>query len=125
MWQFLRERDPQGGFTERLLTYPGSKLSAEWDPSSAWNGSGFQCYICGKQYQTPNVLRQHVMSPVYQAPIYHCPNWNGKCGGKKFPTLAAFFNHLESESCGLMKFQGVLDGVGKFFAKDTRQLVFQ
>ena len=56
VWQFLRERDSQGGFTERLLTYPGSKLSAEWNPASAWNGSCFQCYICGKEYQTPNML---------------------------------------------------------------------
>jgi len=52
VWQFLRRRDPQGVFTERLLTYPGSDLSDYWDPCAAWNGSGYECYICHKQCQT-------------------------------------------------------------------------
>ena len=64
------------------------------------------------------------MSPVHQAPIYHCPNKNGKCGGKKFSSLAAFFNHLESESCAFMKFHTVLRGVSNLFNGDTRPMGF-
>jgi hypothetical protein len=44
--------------------------------------------------------------------IYHCPSFT--CG-KEFVTLAALFNHLESESCGFTKFMRVQRSVDGFF----------
>jgi len=41
--------------------------------------------------------------------LYHCPNRN--CG-KEFVTLAATINHLESESCGAMRFATVQRNIG-------------
>lgn len=41
--------------------------------------------------------------------MFHCPN--KKCG-KRFGTLAAAVNHLESEACGYQKFKQVQDAMG-------------
>lgn len=51
-------------------------------------------------------LNQHANSPVHQQSIYHCPNEARKCG-KQFVSLAGFFNHLESEACGFIRFEKV------------------
>ncbi|KAG9671660.1 hypothetical protein KCU99_g2981, partial [Aureobasidium melanogenum] len=79
----IRQRDPKGVITERLL---------EWHD-------------------------------VHQAPLYHCPNKTGKCGGKRFTTLAALFNHFESESCGFVKFGAVQKNVSGFLSGGGQNLI--
>lgn len=54
-------------------------------------------------------LDQHLNSPIHKQNLYHCPNQ--KCG-KEFVSLAALFNHLESEGCGYMRFEKVNKRVG-------------
>ena len=54
--------------------------------------------------------------------IYHCPN-KMRCGSQ-FKTLASMFNHLESESCGFIKFNGVQSNVGSILAGNQRLISF-
>lgn len=108
LYRELRRRDPNNVITERLLEDPTSRsLDQSWQPESAWNGhTGYECYICHGVFSTPNGLHQHITSPIHATRLYHCPNSPDKCF-KKFPSLAALFNHLESESCGYMRFEAV------------------
>ncbi|KAH0039566.1 hypothetical protein KCU78_g1296, partial [Aureobasidium melanogenum] len=120
----IRQRDPKGVITERLLEWhDGNTINSTWNPSSAYNGSGYECYICHREFSTPRGLEQHIRSPVHQAPLYHCPNKTGKCGGKRFPTLAALFNHFESESCGFVKFGAVQKNVSGFLSGGGQNLI--
>ena len=50
-------------------------------------------------------LDSHLNGPAHMQEFYHCPN-NSRCE-KQFKSLAAMFNHLESESCGFIEFGGV------------------
>ncbi|KAL3458072.1 hypothetical protein BJX64DRAFT_280130 [Aspergillus heterothallicus] len=77
--------------------------------SKAWNGSGWECYMCHKRFTKRAGLESHLNSPVHQQKIYHCPN--AKCL-KEFATLAGVFNHLESEACSFMRFDRVQKQVG-------------
>lgn len=54
--------------------------------------------------------------------IYHCPN-KVRCGSQ-FTTLAGMFNHLESESCGFIKFNGVQRNVAGILAGNQRLIGF-
>ncbi|KAG9688323.1 hypothetical protein KCU95_g10346, partial [Aureobasidium melanogenum] len=122
--QALRQRDSNGVITERLLEWhDNNTISSTWDPKSAYNGRGYECYICHREFGSAKSLDQHVRSPAHQAPLYHCPNKNGKCGGKRFPTLAALFNHLESESCGYAKFATVQSSVNGFLTGGRQKLI--
>ena len=87
----------------------------------AWNGSGFECYFCHRNFSTARGLEQHVKSPVHMQQIYHCPNRN--CA-KDFKTLASLFNHLESESCGFIKFSGVQRNVDNILTGRQRLIRF-
>ncbi len=51
--------------------------------------------------QYTNTLRN---GPITTQLLYHC--LNGNCG-REFKSVAAFFNHLESETCGYMKYEDV------------------
>jgi len=115
IYRELRRRDPSGAITERLLEYPtSSSLNQSRNPQSAWNGcDGYECYICHRVFNSPHGLKQHITSPVHETRLYHCPNSRGQCF-KKFPSLAAMFNHLESESCGYIRFEAVGKNVNSF-----------
>ncbi|THW80430.1 hypothetical protein D6D17_09860 [Aureobasidium pullulans] len=119
----LRQLDHDGKFTERLLEWhDGNSINATWNPNRAYNGSGYECYICHREFCSTRALEQHLRSPVHQAPLYHCPNKNGKCS-RRFPTLAALFNHFESESCGYTKFETVQKNVGGFLTGGGQRLI--
>ncbi|EOD52465.1 putative zinc finger protein [Neofusicoccum parvum UCRNP2] len=109
-------RDPNGRITEKQLQQLMPEniqavVESQWNPSSAFNGNGYECYICHRSFVRPEYLRQHVYSPVHQQPLYHCPNKQGLCGGRQFTTLAGLFSHLESETCNYMRFEDVQKAV--------------
>lgn len=105
----LRERDPNGLITNNLLEW---HEDASWSPNSAYNDNRYECYICHREFGSMRGLKQHLDSPVHKQEIYHCPN-KIQCGSQ-FKTLAAMFNHLESGSCGFMKFSAVQKNVNGF-----------
>ncbi|KAJ5610787.1 zinc finger protein [Penicillium lagena] len=104
----IRQRDPNGIISNKLLEWHQDE-DARYDITNrAYNGSGWECYLCHREFVHSRALNQHLNSPAHQQKAYHCPN--GRCG-KQFVTLAALFNHLESETCSFMRFERVQQGV--------------
>ncbi|CAP93319.1 Pc16g06490 [Penicillium rubens Wisconsin 54-1255] len=69
----------------------------------AYNGSYWVCYLCKKKFNSGKALESHVNSPVHKEKVYHCLK---RGCPKEFHSLAGLFNHLESESCGFIRFEG-------------------
>ena len=102
--RIVRERDPHGAITLKHDGTTGTYSATDL----AWNGSAWECYICHRCFNSANALNQHANSPAHQQKIYHCPN--RQCP-KEFVSLAALFNHLESETCAFMRFEKVQSSV--------------
>ncbi|OOQ90548.1 zinc finger protein [Penicillium brasilianum] len=103
--RMVQQSDPHGIITNKAIEAPEQTAVQYQATSRAYNGTYWECYICHKFFNTSQALNQHLNSPVHRQKMYHCPN-KRSCG-KEFVTLAALFNHLESESCGLMRFERV------------------
>ncbi|KAL6719887.1 hypothetical protein ACLMJK_001808 [Lecanora helva] len=120
IYQEIRKRDRNGYVTNNLLEW---HEETTWDTSNAWNGSSYACYLCNSRtFRAMKDLDQHLKSPTHQQEIYHCPN-KMNCRSQ-FKSLAGMFNHLESESCGFVKFGGVQKNVGNFLAGGQRAIGF-
>ncbi|KAK3376579.1 hypothetical protein B0T24DRAFT_222474 [Lasiosphaeria ovina] len=103
IYRIVRAKDRYGLITKHLIGWKGS---FEYEASTrSWNGGGFECYLCHREFTTLRGLNQHLNSPAHQQALYHCPN-RTRCG-MDFKTLAAIINHLESESCQFMRFEAV------------------
>lgn len=110
----IRRRDPGHLITKKLLTHPDSSSTitatrASWNP---YRGE-YECYLCHKGFGELQSLNQHVNSPAHREKVYHCP---GRGCAKEFRALAPLFNHLESESCGAVRFDAVQRNVGGFLS---------
>lgn len=106
MLKIVRERDPHGVITNKQIEWHKEENSTYSANSRAFNGNCWECYVCHKGFATVHGLNAHLNSPVHKQKVYHCPNLQSRCG-MQFATLAAFFNHLESEKCGFMRFDNV------------------
>ncbi|RAL04020.1 uncharacterized protein BO80DRAFT_486265 [Aspergillus ibericus CBS 121593] len=106
IYKFIRSRDTQGILTKKMLEWHEDDNGKYTATSRAFNGKSWECYICHRKFNTSAALSQHLNSTVHKQKLYHCPNMTGRCG-KEFVTLAALFNHLESESCGFTRFEKV------------------
>lgn len=118
IFRTLRQRDRNGIIINNLLEWHGET----WSTGNAWNGHTYQCYLCRRAFAAMGDLDRHLKSPMHKQEIYHCPN-KVRCGSQ-FKILAAMFNHLESESCGFIKFNGVQSKVGGILAGDQMLIVF-
>ncbi|KAF7719456.1 Zinc finger C2H2 type domain-containing protein [Penicillium ucsense] len=109
--QLIRQFDPHHYITTKQIEYHSSSATSttyEYEvTNAAYNGAAWECYICHREFRSSAALRQHVNSPTHQQRIYRCPNGTARCG-REFVSLAALFNHLESESCGFMRFEKVV-----------------
>ena len=105
----IRRRDPHHVIVKKLLTYPSSTPTITTVTSACWNGNGYECYLCHREFRTLRSLDQHVNSPTHRQKVYHCP---GRNCAREFTALAALFNHLESETCGTMRFDTVQRKMG-------------
>ncbi|KAJ5160854.1 uncharacterized protein N7482_007858 [Penicillium canariense] len=103
--KMARHSDQHGLITNKQIGWHDEGRVEYEATSAAWNGHHWECYLCHKQLKTVTSLNQHLNSPVHQQKVYHCPN--RKNCGKEFVSLAALFNHLESESCKIMRFERV------------------
>jgi hypothetical protein len=56
-------------------------------------------------------------APADQQPLYHCPN---RGCGREFKALAGIINHLESETCGYMRFEQVQKQMQNLVGSDRR-----
>jgi hypothetical protein len=104
----VAERD-----TNHFITNPNRMITGPtqtWATNRAWNGDAFECYLCHKEYQTLVRLNQHLASPTHEQPIYHCPKLGHGCKSQ-FKALSALCQHIESGSCGVMRFKIVQDSI--------------
>lgn len=104
--RIIRERDPHGIITNKHIEWHKEENVRYVATDRAFNGFYWECYMCHREFDAVNALNAHLNSPAHKQKIYHCPNSKGKCG-KQFVSLAGFFNHLESGSCGFMRFEKV------------------
>lgn len=116
----VRERDPYGVITNKQIGWHEDETVRYEATSRAFNGSYWECYICHSEFNSSNGLNMHLNSPKHKQKVYHCPNKRGGCG-KQFVSLAALFNHLESEKCSYMRFEKVQQRVGTIL--DGRKLI--
>lgn len=105
LYRYIKNRDHRSLITNKELAWYGEKTytinsTAAWNP---WS-KAFECYLCHKLHMTLTSLKKHLESPRHQQSLYHCVK---RSCGKEFKTLAALINHLESESCKIMRFQQV------------------
>ncbi|TLD14079.1 uncharacterized protein PgNI_02859 [Pyricularia grisea] len=104
VYRLVRSRDPQGIISKKLIGWTGGDEYEATDRT--WNGYGYECYLCHRIFPKIHSLNQHLKSPAHQQSYYHCPNLVCR---NEFRTLASLVNHLESESCGYMRFETVQD----------------
>jgi phage FluMu protein Com len=113
----VRRRDPNHIITKKLLTYHTESsitaTSASWNPRIGM----YECYLCHKGFRELKSLNSHVNSPAHKEHVYHCP---GRTCGREFRALAALFNHLESETCGAVRFDAVQRNVGDILSGQRR-----
>lgn len=89
LYREIQKRDTTGRIAN------GSKEGYHW-----------VCDWCGKSFISAEAVGSHLLSSVHDAEVYHCLNDPEECD-KNFRSLAAMFNHLESESCGFTCFEDV------------------
>lgn len=102
----ISQLDPTGLITKKQIAWHDERNSTYSATDAAFNGKRWECCFCKQGFTTRKALNQHLNSPVHQSKIYHCLNKRGGCT-KEFVSLAALFNHLESESCGYTRFENV------------------
>ncbi|KAK8101672.1 hypothetical protein PG999_012046 [Apiospora kogelbergensis] len=122
LYKFVRSKDPGGVFTKNLVGYQGSTYYEANEQSYNPYRGGYQCYLCHSLFSSLQGLTQHLNSPTHQQPLYHCPN-RITCD-KEFKSLASIINHLESESCGFVRFEKVQRGFQDLLNMG-RQIKFQ
>lgn len=88
-----------------MITMPGYDDQGETIATArSWNGSGYQCYLCQREFNSLRGLNSHLSSPAHEQKIYRCPGRG--CGGE-FKLLSGLVQHVESERCGVMRFATV------------------
>ncbi|KAM3503226.1 hypothetical protein MY11210_008798 [Beauveria gryllotalpidicola] len=111
IYRYVRSKDPNGLISKQLLEWDGPATYEATERT--WNGDGYECYLCHREFNSLHGLNQHLNSAAHQQALYHCPNRN--C--HDFKTLAAIINHLESESCGITRFDAVQRGVSQMIER--------
>lgn len=101
----IEHADPYSLITDRHVTVPGEVERPEGWTRMYRDGNYFECPLCEKLFRTAQSLIQHLNSPAHRQRLYHCPN-KDECP-KKFNSLAGLCAHLESGSCGFMRFEHV------------------
>ncbi len=62
MYRFVRFKDPSGAISKNLIGWSGSNSYEV--TGNAWNGDGWECYFCHREFRASNSLQQHLDSPT-------------------------------------------------------------
>lgn len=100
----VRQLDRNNVITRPMITMPGYDTVEMIATERAWNGYGYQCYLCSNEFSSLHGLNNHIRSPAHEQHMYRCPK--ASCA-KHFKMLSGLVQHVESETCGLMRFQQV------------------
>jgi len=91
------------------IEYPSGSAHISYTASDkAWNGYAYECYLCHRNFNTLVSLDSHLASPVHDADEFGCPK-----GKRRYKLVSGLIQHIESEVCGIARFQQVQD-----FAQD-------
>ncbi|KAJ3567536.1 hypothetical protein NP233_g6304 [Leucocoprinus birnbaumii] len=88
-----RIEGPQGPPT-RLITYSANER--------AFNGHAYECYLCHRTFKSLDRLNQHLNSSTHDDLEFRCPH----CASE-FQLISGLVQHIESESCGIARFNEV------------------
>ncbi|KAJ5494559.1 Zinc finger C2H2 [Penicillium fimorum] len=102
--RIIQQLDPNGIVCKKQIAWHGEENMSYSVTDSAWNGHCWVCYICKRGFNSRRALESHVNSPVHKEKVYHCLQ---RGCPKEFHSLASLLNHLESETCGFIRFDGV------------------
>ncbi|CAI7650869.1 unnamed protein product [Penicillium glandicola] len=100
--RMIQQLDPKGLVTNKQIEWDNETNMRYFATNRAFDGTNWVCYLCQRGFSSMAGLNAHLNSPVHKGKIYHCLNKRG-CG-KEFVSLGALFSHLESESCGYLRF---------------------
>lgn len=100
----VRRLDRNNVITRPLLTMPGYDKVETIATERAWNGYNYECYFCTRGFETLQALNQHIKSPVHEQAMYRCPKASCR---RQYKVLSGLIQHVESESCGVMRFNQV------------------
>jgi hypothetical protein len=115
----IRHMDKKNVITKPLLAMPGYESASDMVATNqAWNGYAFECYFCHREFHSLDALNKHIRSPIHEQKIYRCP---GRGCGREYKLLSGLVQHVESESCGIMRFSqvqaGAKNGIQPFVGK--------
>lgn len=97
----VQQMDRNNIITRPMLTMPGYDSVEMIATERAWNGYCYECYLCSRGFGSLQALNQHMRSPAHEQNIYRCPK--AACG-RNYKLLSGLIQHVESESCGVMRF---------------------
>jgi len=96
--------DRKNVITRPMITMPGYDGAKKIATERSWNGYAYECYLCSREFAAVNSLNSHIQSPAHEQDIYRCPK--SSCG-RTYKVLSGLIQHVESESCGVMRFSQV------------------
>lgn len=101
----IQRADPDGKITNKEPKSQKENQESEPATTKRPRKARHCCNQCQRVFVNADALRQHLNSAAHKKKIYHCPN-KEDCD-KEFTSFAGLCGHLESESCGFMKFAQV------------------
>ncbi|KAJ5870211.1 hypothetical protein N7455_005152 [Penicillium solitum] len=104
--QMVQRLDPNELVTNKQIGWHNDQDVRYYATDCAFDGTRFVCYLCQRRFNSMTGLNSHLNSLFHRQKIYHCLNTRGGCN-KEFISLGALFSHLESESCGYIRFGDV------------------
>ncbi|CAL1698640.1 unnamed protein product [Somion occarium] len=107
----------------KLIGYSSSSVTKTWATDRSWNGDGFECFLCHKEFKKLSGLNMHLKGPAHEQDIYKCPpDWEG-CRAE-FKTLSGLMQHVESGCCGVKRFKKRLRNAVDEMTSTMRMLTF-
>jgi hypothetical protein len=103
----------------RRIEGPSRPIITYTATERAYNGTAYECYLCHRAFRTLPSLNTHLRSPAHDADEFKCPA--KKCGAK-FKLISGLIQHIESESCGIARFQQVEDYANELTSRFTKLL---
>jgi hypothetical protein len=94
---------PTISLPNRIKNGPSERSSATYTATPlAFNGKGYECYLCHRTFHKLYSLNDHLNSPAHDVEEFQCP----KCQ-TRFTVVSALIQHIESETCGAAEFKQV------------------
>ncbi|TGO40927.1 hypothetical protein BHYA_0029g00370 [Botrytis hyacinthi] len=115
----IRYLDKNHVITTPLMEY-SSPFSTNIATERSWNSFCYEYSMCHRGFNTLQGLNCHLRSPVHDQRMYRCP---GPSCGKDFIVLSGLVQHVESESCGVMRFANVQKSASDGIDKMVRNMI--